>query len=255
MTRDAYGKGEQFAHNPVARHGTDMNFEVARDAACNTYMTWPGRDRTAPAVLIGSHLDSVECGGNFDGAAGVLSGLTAIRALMAIGFSPSTDISVMAIRAEESVWFETSYIGSRAALGSLASQSLEAFRVRHRKVIAGSHSTGRRPTEKILRGERFVKKEKTRAFIEVHIEQAPSLVQSNCPMQIIAIPGNFRYPNAKAIGQYGHVGLHRRFRSDAALAVADVATELDRIRRSGIAPDARWPSPSVASIPTAKWTR
>lgn len=229
ITRDAYGKGEQFAHDLVARQAAGLNLEISRDAACNTYMTWPGRDRAAPAVIIGSHLDSVECGGNFDGAAGVLSGLTAIRSLKALGFSPSTDISVMAIRAEESVWFETSYIGSRAALGTLNPKVLEAPRVDTGMSLKDHilHAGGR--PEGLLRGEQFVKKEKTRAFIEVHIEQAPALVHARCPIGIATgIPGNFRYPNARVIGQYGHVGLHRSFRSDAALAVADIAMSLDR---------------------------
>jgi N-carbamoyl-L-amino-acid hydrolase len=87
---------------------------------------------------------------------------------------------------------------------------------------------GGNPSE-LLGGKHFLNKENVRAFIEVHIEQAPSLVHSECPIGIAtAIPGNFRYPEATVIGEYGHVGLHRRFRADAALAVADLFTQLDR---------------------------
>ena len=67
-----------------------------------------------------------------------------------------------------------------------------------------------------------------RAFLEVHIEQAPALVDAKCPVGIgTGIPGNFRFPNAKVIGEYGHVGLPRKFRHDAALAAAEFALELD----------------------------
>ena len=69
ITRDAYGKGEQFAHDLVVRHGREMSLEVTHDAARNTYLTLPGSDRSLPSVIIGSHLDSVANGGNFDGAA------------------------------------------------------------------------------------------------------------------------------------------------------------------------------------------
>jgi N-carbamoyl-L-amino-acid hydrolase len=47
----------------------------------NTYMVWPGLDRQAPAIVIGSHLDSVLGGGNYDGAAGVMAGLISVQAL------------------------------------------------------------------------------------------------------------------------------------------------------------------------------
>ena len=44
-------------------------------------MTLRGEDRGAPCIMTGSHLDSVGNGGNFDGAAGVIAGLVAIRSL------------------------------------------------------------------------------------------------------------------------------------------------------------------------------
>jgi hypothetical protein len=56
------------------------------DAAANTYLTWPGSEQAcAPRILIGSHLDSVPHGGNFDGAAGVVAGLVVIAALKGAG--------------------------------------------------------------------------------------------------------------------------------------------------------------------------
>src|SRR6185437_6784277 len=102
-----------------AARARDLGLEITRDAAANLYMTWPGRDRAAKRVIVGSHLDSVPHGGNFDGAAGVIAGLAAIDALKRLGLEPACDLTVMAIRAEESVWFEVSYIGSRGALGTL----------------------------------------------------------------------------------------------------------------------------------------
>jgi beta-ureidopropionase / N-carbamoyl-L-amino-acid hydrolase len=70
VTRAPYGPGETFAHGVMAACAADLGLEIRTDAAANTYMTLPGRDRTLPPILIGSHLDSVAHGGNFDGAAG-----------------------------------------------------------------------------------------------------------------------------------------------------------------------------------------
>ena len=230
VTRDAYGEGEQFAHNLVRRRAAELRLEIAQDAACNTYMTFPGRDRNAPAVIIGSHLDSVANGGNFDGAAGVLAGLVAVRALSNIGFQPACDVTVMGVRSEESVWFEHSYIGSRAALGTLSPEVLKARRTDTSKSLEDHiRQTGGDP-DFIRQGESFLKKDRVRAFLEVHIEQAPLLVDKNRSIGFVTgIPGNFRYPNARVVGEYGHVGLHRKFRHDAALAVAEFAMQLDLV--------------------------
>ena len=69
-----------------------------------------------------------------------------------------------------------------------------------------------------------------RAFIELHIEQAPQLVEAGLPMAVgTGVPGNFRYPDAKILGEYAHVGLPRRFRRDAVLAAGEFAVGLDEI--------------------------
>jgi N-carbamoyl-L-amino-acid hydrolase len=68
------------------------------------------------------------------------------------------------------------------------------------------------------------------AFLEVHIEQAPSLVELGRPIAICSgIPGNFRFPDARILGRYDHVGTPRRFRRDAATAAAAFAVALDRL--------------------------
>ena len=120
ITRDAYGAGERAAHAIVRDAAVAERLEVATDAAGNLLMTLPGADRAAPAVVIGSHLDSVRQGGNYDGAAGVLAGLAAVAGMRRAGIVPARDVLVLVARAEESgAWFPTGFPGSRAALGRL----------------------------------------------------------------------------------------------------------------------------------------
>jgi beta-ureidopropionase / N-carbamoyl-L-amino-acid hydrolase len=230
VTRASYGPGEQFAHELMARHARAIGLEVRHDAACNTYMVWPGRDRQAPAIVIGSHLDSVASGGNFDGAAGVVSGLIAVEALQGAGFQPDCDVIVMGVRAEESAWFSVSYIGSRAALGSLPPGALAARRIDTGRTLEDHLRSAGGDPDALGRGEVALTRDRVKAFLEVHIEQAPSLAQLNYAIAVgTGIPGNFRFPQAKITGDYGHVGLPRRFRHDAALAGADFAVALDQV--------------------------
>lgn len=230
VTRDTYGPGEDRAHAYLAKVGREDGFEVTQDLAANTFITLFGADRSAPQVIIGSHLDSVREGGNFDGAAGVLAGLFAMRTLRALGIKPRCNITTMAVRAEESVWFQISYIGSRAALGTLPPAALDAKRIDTGLSLAEHISSSGGEPGAIRNGVRSIEKESARAFLEVHIEQAPSLVEADKPVGICtAIPGNFRYPSAEIIGEYAHVGLPRRFRRDAVIAASDLVGFMDRL--------------------------
>jgi N-carbamoyl-L-amino-acid hydrolase len=230
VTRDTYGPGEQFAHELMAHAARELGLELRTDHVLNTYMTWPGRDRSKPAIVIGSHLDSVPAGGNYDGAAGVVAGLIAVSALQQQGFSPERDITVMGIRAEESMWFGYSYVGSRGALGMLKPEALDKRRIDTGRTLADHLSSAGGDPEAVRRGDAFLKPDNIAAFLELHIEQAPSMAYDGHAIAIgKAIPGNFRYPKVQIRGEYGHVGLPRRFRRDAALAGADLFTALDRI--------------------------
>ena len=77
VTRKAHGSGEKFAYDLMIREGKALGAEHAYDAAGNLFLRLPGRDRSK-VIQIGSHLDSVPCGGNYDGAAGVIAGVATI---------------------------------------------------------------------------------------------------------------------------------------------------------------------------------
>lgn len=230
FTRPSYSPEETEAHARATHCAAELGLRVRRDAAANTYMTLPGRDRTRPPILIGSHLDTVSHGGNFDGAAGVVAGLAAVAAIQSLGLIPERDITVMAVRAEESVWFQVSYLGSRAALGTLPEGALAMPRADTGRDLA-DHIAASGGDPGALRGDAPpLDPSAIHAFLEVHIEQAPSLVEAGIPVGLCTgIPGNFRYPDARILGRYDHVGTPRRFRRDAAMAGAEIALALDQI--------------------------
>jgi N-carbamoyl-L-amino-acid hydrolase len=230
VTRDTYGPGEQFAHRLIAERADAMRLETRCDHAANLFMTLPGADRSAPRLMTGSHLDSVGNGGNFDGAAGVIAGLVAIRSLQKLGLQPHCDVTVAGIRAEESVWFQVSYIGSRAAFGVLPAGALDARRVDTGRTLAEHMADCGADIDDVRSGKASLEARSIRAWVELHIEQAPQLVEAGVPMAVgTGVPGNFRYPQVKILGEYAHVGLPRRFRHDAVLAASDFAVGLDEI--------------------------
>lgn len=230
VTRDPYGPGEQRAHATVSAVAQQLGLSIDHDAAANLYMTLAGRDPMAKGIVVGSHLDSVPHGGNFDGAAGVVAGLVAVAAFQRAGIKPERDITVMGIRAEESIWFQVSYIGSRGALGTLPEGALDVRRIDTQRTLAEHIADCGGDPDALRAGNRYFDPARLRAYVELHIEQAPSLVEAGRPVAICTgIPGNFRYPEARIEGSHDHVGLPRRFRRDAAMAGAEFAMALDRV--------------------------
>ncbi|MBV8650500.1 MAG: hydantoinase/carbamoylase family amidase [Alphaproteobacteria bacterium] len=228
IVRDSYGRGEAIGHEIAAEAASAIGLEIRRDAALNLYMTLPGRDRTAPALLMGSHLDSVPQGGNYDGAAGVVAGLAALSAVKRAGMAPAFDLTVMGIRAEEAAWFDGSYLGSNAAFGRLPPAMLDAVRRSDTKRSLAEHMGDYGADLAALRrGEAYLKPAHLRSFIELHIEQGPVLEGAGVPVGIVTgIRGCRRFRHARCLGAYGHSGAepsgHRR--DAVAATVALVAT-------------------------------
>ena len=233
VTRMSYGDGEEIAHRIVRREAEALGLTIETDAACNQYFTLQGQTR-APAIVIGSHLDSVPMGGNFDGAAGVLMGFSILSGLVAAGRTPPLPITVMAIRAEESAWFSASYIGSRAAFGRLKAEELDTVK------RAGDHMTLGQAIaaaggciDEIAAGGRHWAPDDVGIFIEPHIEQGPVLAKQAIPVGIVtAIRGSLRFREAVCYGTYAHSGATpRALRSDAVNAVSSLVVELDGLWR------------------------
>ncbi|CAM3530691.1 N-carbamoyl-L-amino acid hydrolase [Bordetella sputigena] len=237
ITRDTYGAGEQAAHETLAECGRLLGLEVARDAALNLYLTLPGRRRDLPAVVTGSHLDSVPRGGNYDGAAGVVAGMAVVAGWVRAGATSERDVVVMGIRAEESAWFPISYVGSKAAFGLLEARDLRVQRPDTQRTLADHiRDCGGQP-EQVAAGVSRLQAGGLDCFLELHIEQGPVLVGAGDTLgAVTGICGSLRYRAARVLGRYAHSGATPRgHRADAVVALAalidrlqDVWAELER---------------------------
>jgi len=230
ITREAYGPGERLAHEIVRAEAETLGLEIAIDAAGNMLMTLPGADRAAKRVVIGSHLDSVPQGGNFDGAAGVIAGMAAVAGMQRAGFVPARDITVLAIRAEEAgAWFPSSYPGSFSALGRLPPAVLEVKRLDNGRTLAEHMREQGFDPVAVASGASLLQPEDLAAYVELHIEQGPVLDALEIPVGIVTgIPGSRRLRFGRVHGEYNHSGgTPRRFRRDAGIALAELAVKLD----------------------------
>ena len=197
--------------------GQNLIMSLPEDAAADRY------------VLIGSHVDSVPMGGNFDGLAGVVAGMLCLLRARQEGRGFARPVKAIAMRGEESAWFGPCYIASKCLMGTLTPAELEA---RH-KGDGRSLRTHMRDlgidTDRIGAGAPLMDQAEILEYIELHIEQGPLLIGKDMPAAIVSgIRGNFRHKSVKCIGEAGHSGaVPRAFRRDPVLAMADLLSRLD----------------------------
>jgi N-carbamoyl-L-amino-acid hydrolase len=231
IVRDSYGAGEQAAHEIMRSAATAMGLEVAVDAIGNLTMTLPGRDRSAPRIIIGSHLDSVPQGGNFDGAAGVVAGLSVVSAMRHVGEVPECDLTVMGIRAEESAWFDIAYLGSGGAFGLLDPACLAITRSDNGQSLEATLMSQGFDPQPIRERRRLLDPSRIRAYLELHIEQGPTLLGRGLPAAVVSgIRGCKRFRNARCTGEYGHSGaVSRADRRDAVAATVALLHHMEAV--------------------------
>ncbi len=229
VTRESFGPREQAAHDIVAQAARGIGLRVEVDAIGTLRMLLPGEDPALPPVAVGSHLDAVPHGGNYDGAAGVVLGLAAALALR--GAPRRRGLLLLGIRAEEMCWFPASYLGSRALFGLLPADAPDTLKRADsgRTLAAHMADLGLDPGP-IRARTPLLRAAELHAFIEPHIEQGPALVEDGLPVAVVTgIRGSLRHPRASVTGRHAHAGaVPRSHRRDAALAGVELIAALDR---------------------------
>ncbi len=225
-TRPSYSPLESQAHRVIEHRSAKLGLEVWRDAGLNLFARLPGRDRKAPGLHVGSHLDTVAMGGAHDGTAGVAAAMALAAAFVKAKETPPVDLIVTVTRAEESVWFPVSYIGSRAALCRLRPEDFEALRSDTGRTLADHMRDEGGNPEAVLRGPGLSPSD----FVEFHIEQGPVLHEAGEPFALVhCIRGGLRYRDAHLFGTWEHSGgAPRESRHDAVFGLADLITAMDR---------------------------
>lgn len=240
LTGDADG-AQRIAFTPVwvatrawlrKKLGTIPGLEVHTDAAGNLWATLRGTRESA--LLIGGHMDSVPNGGWLDGCLNVLAGVEILRRVHAqYKGKPPITVRLVDWADEEGARFGKSLFGSSACAGSLNMDEA--------RVLVDKQGV-RLPDALAAVGVEFqrvkdsgVELKNAAAYLELHIEQGPVLLDLDLPLG--AVLGTFGVERHAITfhGQAAHSGstpMNRR--KDALLAAAKMSQEIYAIaQRSG----------------------
>ncbi len=249
LTSDERGGAQRVAWGPVWRQARawfskklhdEVGLSTHVDAAANLWSTFKGSGR-GPALVIGSHLDSVPSGGWLDGALGVVVGLEVFRRAKANG--TPVDIHVVDWADEEGARFGRSLTGSAASAGSLDPRKELAHLVDRQGVkLPDALAENGVQLNRMLGAHTYFKSLKAGAYLELHIEQGPVLEELRKPVGVVLGTMGVERHSLRFIGQAAHSGaapLH--LRKDAFLAAAEfaLATRAISIKYSGKTPKSR----------------
>lgn len=227
ITRESYGRGESAAADYLRNFAESEGLAVQADRAANLVFRFPETPAGDPVIWMGSHMDSVPQGGNYDGLAGVVAGLLCLVARRREGVGGPFE--VIGFRGEESAWFGKAYMGSSALLGKLSEADLALRRRDEGETLGDCMQSLGADMAAIRAGERLFDLAHVKTYLELHIEQGPVMVARGLPVAVVSsIRGNFRHNHIVCEGESGHSGVVPRWlRHDAMFAVADLLMRLD----------------------------
>ena len=219
-------RSRQFLIHQMRQIGLQINI----DRIGNIFGRLEGSSAKAPAVLAGSHLDTVVQGGKFDGTMGVIAALEAARTLREKNIPLRSPVEVVCFVGEESSRFGFSTLGSSLVAGEVRAGDLanasDPQGVKLENILAGL-GIHRNNLLTLRRDPSSLK-----AYLELHIEQGPILEARKKPIGVvtsIAAPTRFK---VIITGQADHSGTTpMEMRKDALVAAAELTVALEGICR------------------------
>lgn len=194
------------------------------DGAGNVVGRW--FEQEAPAVVVGSHIDSVRGGGLFDGTVGVLAGLEIARVLSARSHAPARPFELVAFCDEEGRF--GGMFGVQAYCGMVSAEWLSSAKdPQGVRLVDAMRAQGMEPARALEAGR---SKEDVHAFFELHIEQGPVLEAKRRTIGVVeGISGIFKW-SVRLEGEANHAGTTpMHLRKDAFRGLTDFAHAIPTI--------------------------
>ncbi|PZU11694.1 allantoate amidohydrolase [Sphingomonas sp.] len=231
------------AQEAIGAWMVDAGMLVRLDQAANLVGRYEGTDPAAPALMFGSHIDSVRDAGRYDGPLGVMLAIELVARLNGAGRRLPFPIEVVAFGDEEGSRFPASMLTSRAVAGTLEPGALDVAdragvtvgdALRAFNPDDGDDGTAITPWPDRLGIGTFFKAARpvgsVLAFIEPHIEQGPVLESEGLAVgTVTGIAAQLRYQVA-VTGVAGHAGTTAMgLRRDALAAAAEMVLAIETI--------------------------
>ncbi|WP_216827500.1 M20 family metallo-hydrolase [Alkalihalobacterium elongatum] len=239
VTRKALTLEDQKGLQLIKRWMVEAGLTVRTDHAGNVIGRREGTDTKAPAVIIGSHIDTVPNGGNFDGTIGVIGGIEIATIIQEENLQLPHPLEVISFSDEEGTRFQGGLFGSRAMVGTATEKDLQA---KDEKGITRAEALKNVKLNPNLLATVKRTPDQVKVFLEMHIEQGPYLELVDKPIGIVTGIAGPSWLSVKIQGQSGHAGtVPMSLRNDPMGGAAEVIQAIETIATK---------DPSAATVAT-----
>jgi allantoate deiminase len=205
---------------------TEAGLSTWQDAAGNQCGRREGATPDLPALLLGSHIDTVPDAGRYDGMLGVLLAI-AVAARLRNTVLPFA-LEVVAFSDEEGTRFGTALLGSRALSGTWNDAWWNLTDADGITLFEALQDFGLDPAR--LPGA-FRRPESLVGYLEAHIEQGPILEDADRQLAVVTSIAGARRFEFTVEGHAGHAGTPYERRRDALAAASEIVLEIERLAR------------------------
>ena len=218
------------ANARVAQWMREAGMAVHQDAAGNQWGRYDGLEAAAPALVIGSHLDTVPNAGRYDGILGVMLAIGVVQRLHRNKQRLPCAIEVVAFGDEEGTRFGSTLLGSRAVAGTWeqawwALTDPEGTRLEQAfeaaGLVPGQIDLARRDPSRIV------------GYLEAHIEQGPVLEDRDLALGVVTAIAGARRAKVRLVGCAGHAGTTPfTLRQDALCGASEAVLAIEALARA-----------------------
>jgi len=223
--RLAFTDADKEGRDLVTSWMRDLGMKVSIDAIGNAVALRPGLE-DGPAVMVGSHIDTVRTGGRYDGNYGVLSGLEIVQTLKDAGMTTRRPLAVAFFSNEEGSRVAPDMMGSLVYVGGFGlEQAHEAVTIDGKRVGDELDRIG-------YRGDAPIPGPVPYAYVELHIEQGPVLEAEGFRIGAVTGVQGISWTEVTVRGQSNHAGTTpMSYRHDAGYVAGEAAAFVRRLTK------------------------
>ncbi len=227
-TRFSYTEEDKKVREYLIKEMEKIGLQITVDPIGNIRGRMEGKNPSLPSIMAGSHIDTVEHGGNFDGVAGVITALESLRTMKENKFLPDHPVELVVFVEEEGPNFNFPLGGSRIMTGAYSVEDLKKqINADSVSMYEAAKNFGLKPDEM---DKHLIKKGDIKAMIELHIEQSVVLDELNIPVGVVQAAAGRKWIEIEILGDSNHAGATpMKFRRDAMVGASKIISKVDEI--------------------------
>ncbi len=243
ITRYSLSEAAIMARNEFKKRMEKIGAKIETDDLGDMYATLEGSDPDAKRIVMGSHVDSVKNGGNYDGILGVMSAMEVLETVAEKKIPHKHPLTAMIWTNEEGSLYPPAMMCSGIVCNDYLPKDIGAkFRfedmMNSKSILDQTKTFGEALDKSGFKGDKKYRlsPDRYQYMFETHIEQGPILEDAGCDIGVVdCVLGMFNY-RVKFYGQTVHAGTFPMpKRRDAFYAAAQALCYMhDEIDKLGI---------------------